>query len=99
MEFQRYQDGWLLRTRFKFAHWASLALADDIAKSIKPRGRPKLTGAERTKRLSKSYHIGDRQKPRVRKADRIAKSDAEWFRGLRLRGETILTDSVGRPKA
>lgn len=96
--FQRCYDGYIIRLRLSRVPGRILALQNDIAKSTKPRGRPKLTSTQRAERLSKNYHIGDRQKPRIRKADRIAKRDAEWSRGLRLRRETILTDSVGRPK-
>lgn len=97
--FQHCYDGHAMCMRINRASGQTLALREDIAKSTKPRGRPKLTSTQRAGRLSKNYHIGDRQKHRIRKTERIAKRDAEWSRGLRQRGETILTDTVGRPKS
>lgn len=96
--FRHCYDGYFARALFMRTRWQRLALRDDTSKSKLPRGRPKLTRSQIAKRLSKDYHIGDRQKLRIRRADREARSHAEWQRGLRFRGETVLTDSVGRPK-
>ena len=96
--FKNRLNGLLVGARFYDTRWRELAIVDDINSSMRARGRPKLTNAQRTERLSKEYHIGDRQKPRIRKAQKIALRNAEYSRGLRLRGETILTDTGGPPK-
>ncbi|MEP1922675.1 MAG: hypothetical protein ABJJ43_06520, partial [Ekhidna sp.] len=93
------QDAHFVTAGLTKMRFRGLVLSDDIVRSTRPRGRPKLTSTQRSKRLSKNYYIGDRQKPRIRKADKIAKRNDEYSHRLRLRGETILTDTADRPKA
>ncbi|MGR3513497.1 MAG: hypothetical protein ACU0GG_12105 [Paracoccaceae bacterium] len=69
----------------------------DIELRKRRRGRPKLTDEDRAKRLSKNYHICEQQRKRIRKSEKIAARMNAWSLGLRERGETILTDTVGPP--
>lgn len=64
-------------------------------------GRNPLGVADRRKRLATptpSVYVGERQKKRVRRADRRNEVQKKWSKGLRERGETILTSTQPFPK-
>lgn len=79
-----------------------LAIADMLAAMIEAvrsrRGRPSLTGRQRSDRIAIAHAVSERHRKRLASRARLDQAWSDWSAEVRRRGETVLTTTVPSPK-